>query len=451
MSINKKIIWSFVSIIVLGGLINATIIIVAYFYGSSLFWLLLITMPLLVVGIYNMKQTNQIIDGCRIISLKEVEKQIKNQWFSRLINSDKHPETDLKVLIGNDQCSQPYSRCILSIETINSIRPGKSLIPITINRNSKNSKKSCEEMLHTYYLTGDDLVWQIDSGFIGCRSENGNFNTKLFKEIASRPEIKMIELIISSATPSSYSFDSSLSVGISTNVKKNDRANTGSSCAAFLEPEGMIHFLNSLRELSGGKPIGIRLCINGKKEFHQICYAIRKAHIIPDFITVEGSYEGIKSVHAVKGIHSGMDLYDALLFVSQTLQIYGLEKEIRIIASGKIISGFDILKVLVLGANAICIEIPDYRKLSTVYKVRNVNDFHRKLMNETAQAMRVCGFMNVSDISLLKFFRNLDVLYSGSFAEPNHSVLYSGDIKKIYDSKIRLYQAQKERKKENVV
>jgi hypothetical protein len=450
MSRNRKLIWSFASVIVPGGLLTVTIIALGGFYKSGLFWLLLITVPLMMVGIYNLKQTLR-TSGDDVMGLKEATDQNKYEWLSRLINFNKHNETDLKVLIGNDQCSQPYRASIFNIETRNNIHPGEAVIPITIKRNKKNGKNACEETLRTYCLTGQDLVWQVESDFIGCRADNGNFNSKLFKQIANRPEIKMIEFILTSPITSGCSPDSTSGIEISANPGKGDSINKGLSSTAFLNAEGMIHFLDTLRELSGRKPIGFRLCINRKKEFHEICYAIRKTHIIPDFITVEGSFEITGSVPVVKEIDFGMPLYEALLFVSQTLQVYGLEKEIKIIASGRITSGIDILKVLVLGANAICSEKPDYRSLFPINEVKNINDFQRKLMSETVQAMRICGFMNVSDISLSKFFSNLDLLHSESFAELNRSILYSGKIKKIFNSNVGQYERQNVRKKMTIV
>src|SRR6187401_411903 len=118
MSKNKKIIWSIGSIIVLGVLVNAIIITAAYIYIPNLFWVLLITMPLLIAGIYNAKQTNQLLNKHRIIDLRTAEKQNKHEWLSHSIYPNTIEETDLKVLIGNDQCSQPYNACIFNIHSL---------------------------------------------------------------------------------------------------------------------------------------------------------------------------------------------------------------------------------------------------------------------------------------------------------------------------------------------
>ena len=137
-------------------------------------------------------------------------------------------------------------------------------------------------------MAGEDLVWQIGPSFIGCRTVNGSFDSKVFKENACLSEVKMIELILSTPIKPVYNADSSLNIRGALSTKTNTKNFPGSSYTTFSEPEGLIHFLDFLRELSGGKPIGIRLCISDKKEFHEICHAIRKTQLIPDFIVVEG-------------------------------------------------------------------------------------------------------------------------------------------------------------------
>jgi hypothetical protein len=448
MSKNKGIFWSIGSIIVLGVLTNAIIIATAYIYIPNLFWILLITMPLLIAGICNAKQTNHILNKYPIIRLQAAERQKKYEWLSHSIYPNKIEETDLKVLIGNDQCWQPYNACILNISSIKGTYPEKAMVRAIIDKKFEHPQNSCEESLHTYSLGGEDLVWQIGPTYIGCRTANGNFNSKVFKENACRPEVKMIELMLSTPIKPVDATDSPLNIGDRSNLKINNRIFPSSLYSTFREAEGMIHFLDSLRELSGKKPIGIRLRISDKKEFREICHAIGKTQLIPDFIVVEGSFESNSAVH--KGSHTEMPLYEALLFVSQTLQIYGLETKIKIIASGKIISYFDILRVLALGANAVCTEMPGYStndgKTFSLYNGQNLNDFRNYLLKATVQAMKVCGFMNVSDITLSKVFRRLDMLHLKGFENLSGPISYPDTVKKVYTSKIKSYQPPEERK-----
>src|SRR6188768_3338030 len=165
---NNKIIWSIGSIIVLGVLVNAIIITAAYVYIPNLFWVLLITMPLLIVGIYHAKQTYHLLDKYRIISLRASEKQNKYERLSHSIYPNTIEETDLKVLIGNDQCSQPYNACIFNIGSIKDTYPEKSTVRATMDKKFEHPHNSSEEKPSIYSLGGGDLVWQIDPTYIGC-------------------------------------------------------------------------------------------------------------------------------------------------------------------------------------------------------------------------------------------------------------------------------------------
>ena len=393
---------------------------------------------MLIAGIYNVKQTKSFTRSVRYCRSASDRKIKKLERFSHSIYPATLQENDLKVLIGNDQCNQPYSACIFNIGLMKNTHPIKFSGQQIIEKKSNCSKNSYEERLHTYCLAGEDLVLQIRPNYACCRTVNGNLNSKVFKEKACRAEVKMIELILPTAIKSSQKVNSSLDIGDAFNTKTDIQIFPGSSYSTFKDAEGMIHLLDSLRELSGRKPIGVRLSISDKKEFREICYTIRKTQLIPDYIVVEGSFESTNTEG--KGIPTRMPLYEALLFVSHTLQIYGLDKEIKILVSGEIKSCFDILKVLALGASVVCTEMPGYtiydRNTFPFYKDQHVNDFHNSIMKATVQAMNVCGFRNVSEITILKLFRRLDVLYSKGFDTLNGSILYPDTIEKIYNSQI---------------
>ena len=247
---HRKIIWSIRGIIVLGVLTNAIIIIAAYINMPNLFWVLLITMPLLIVGIFTTKETNHILNKYCSISLEEDAKQEKYETLSHSIYPNKIDETDLKVLIGNDECLQPYNAFIFNIGSLKNTYPKKSIVQSVNDKKLDYLKNSCEENLCTYSLGAEDLVWQIGPTYIGCRTANGNFNSKVFKENAGRPEVKMIELILSTAIKPVYTADSSLDIVDTINPKINNGIFPGSLYSTFREAEGMIHFLDSLRELS---------------------------------------------------------------------------------------------------------------------------------------------------------------------------------------------------------
>jgi glutamate synthase domain-containing protein 2 len=138
-----------------------------------------------------------------------------------------------------------------------------------------------------------------------------------------------------------------------------------------------------------------------------------------------------------------MPLYDALLFISQTLEMYGIRNKIRIIADGRIISSFDILKVIALGADVVFTTMPRYKIISNPknesksdlqLKSQNESDFYYELMQDTIQVMKICGFRSIRDITLPKFFNRLDVIHSEVFSEVSAPALFPGNIKKVYNS-----------------
>ena len=457
---NRKKLWLSCGIIFLTILLNAIIIKTAYNRGPGLFWMLSVSVPLLVMSIYNAGQTYQFLRKQFIENLQPFIKQTHFDWLSHSIYPGKIEETGLRVLVGNDQCKQPYNSCILTIRSIKMVDPQKLFIQSIKNEKPAYFKNTGEERLRTCNLAGDDLVWQIGPDYSGCWNENGNFDSKTFKQLARRPEVKMIEMVLPSVIKPRYSVDSFLDIEDRTSKKRSGSGFQYSAYTTFSEAEGMIHFLGNLRELSGGKPIGVRLCINEKKDFHEICYAIRKTELIPDFVVVEGSVEKNGIVQLEQTGNTAIPLYEALLFVSKTLQAYSLERKIKIIAAGEIISAFDILKMIALGANAVCAELPDNssnkypangRNEAHLIKDQKVADFHNSLMKTTVQIMKAYGFRSSSDITLAKLFRKLNILQFKNAEALAGPIVYSGSVKKIYNSKTKPYQLQDERKKDQQI
>jgi hypothetical protein len=450
----RRTAWLSIGIVVLTLLLNVLIIKIAFVENQNLFWLLIVSILLLAITIYHAWQKDHLLQNYFTGRIQPSTAWSQFKWFHSIYQNKIAP-IDLKVQIGNDQCSQPYSACIFNVVAIEDTNLESTFVQPRQEKNVEHSENSVSEGLNTYHLAAGGLVWQIGSDYRGCRTENGHFNSKAFKKTACSQEVKMIELKLSSARKPLCAEDSFLDFAEPIRGKIVNTIFSDSAFSTFRDAEGMIHFLNNLRELSGGKPIGIRLCINDKKEFYQICYSVRKAQLIPDFIIIEGSFESTGKVHSHQAFHTGIPLHEALLFVSQTLQMYGLQNKIKVIADGKIISCFDILKVLALGADLVCTEMPRNtpikyaaggRELSHHYKFQNVCDFHDTIMIDTIQLMSVCGFRSVSDITLAKFLNRLEVLHSIKFAELISHALYPAS-KKIYNSKVKPYRPRKERNK----
>ena len=288
--------WLFESIVVHDALLNAVIITTACFYDPILFWILIITLPLLAVAIYDARQSDQRLSKLPDGSLKTIEMQTNFKTLLKSRDADNVKETDLNLIIGNEQSSQPYNACIINIESLcTNIKTKKSKPE---EQKFGHPKNSVVDELSTYRITGGGLVWQIAPDYKGCESETGYFNSKKFEQNACRSEVKMIELKLLSACKTAQ--------------RLNKSNPTISSYSSFREAEGIMHFLDCLREQSRGKPTGIRISITDKKEFYEICYAIRKTHLIPDFIVVESLYDEGEVLYGQKSLQ-GMALYEALL------------------------------------------------------------------------------------------------------------------------------------------
>jgi glutamate synthase domain-containing protein 2 len=198
-----------------------------------------------------------------------------------------------------------------------------------------------------------------------------------------------------------------------------------------------------LRHLSDGKPVGFKLCIGDKEEFTDICKAIIATGIIPDFISVDGGEGGTGAAPLEFTDHLGMPLHEALAFVKQTLDDLRLTDKIKIIATGKIITAFDILKALALGASACysargmmfalgCIQALQcdsgrcpvgvatqdpalYKGLDPSDKKVRVANFHANTLIATKEMMEACGFKNINEVKASKFFRRVDEQTTKSF------------------------------------
>lgn len=446
----KKEAWLGKSIVAFALILNVFLIKSAFTENADLYWLLIASIPLLSIGVYISWQTNLLrhkydVDSRQFDTLKPDFKWLPQPGYTNYAE-----EIDLSISIGNDQCRRPYWASVFNIEPMMHIQNGKSIFHL-LNEKKIGYPKNTEQDVICTYSFGDGLVWQITPDYPGCCSKNGHFNSETFKNKAGSHEIKMIELILSSSNKFRSKLDSIFNTDETLVIKKNNSIFQEPGYSTFTEAEGMVHFLDSLRKLSGGKPIGIRLCINDKKEFYQICYAIRKTQFVPDFIVVEGSITKQPVASLKQKNCTPMPLYEALQFVSATLQMYSLENKIKIIAAGKIVAGFDILKILALGANSICCEMGNYDTINNSSKEyqsqknQTITDIDNKYIQGILKIMQTAGFRKISDITLPNLFRSMESFQS--FTEP---ITYKSSVRKIYVSKLNTPAIKNERKKEHI-
>lgn len=211
--------------------------------------------------------------------------------------------------------------------------------------------------LSPYHLEpGGDVVWNIGTGYFSCRDEYGNFSYENYTKRAHYDNVKMIEVKFSQGAKPGHG-------GILPKEKVTDEiaairlVNKGGDIisppkhSAFKTPLELMDFIKLLRNGSGGKPIGMKICIGNKSEFLSICKAMVQTKTYFDFITVDGGEGGTGAAPQEYSDHVGMPLRDALAFVYDALVGFGIKEEIKIIAGGKIISGFDIVRALSMGAD----------------------------------------------------------------------------------------------------
>jgi len=281
------------------------------------------------------------------------------EWVNHSLAPKNAHNFNPRVSFGGPDCKQPYEASPLNISAMSYGSLSKNAI-MALNKGAKIggfSHNTGEGGLSPYHIkNGGDIVWQIGTGYFGCRTEDGNFDRDLFKDKVQNKVIKMIEIKLSQGAKPGHG-------GILPAVKLTEEIAqirhvpmgkdvvSPAAHSSFSTPDGLLKFVKELRELSDGKPIGFKLCIGRKKEFLAICKAMLETGITPDFITVDGGEGGTGAAPTEMTNSVGTPLRDALIFVNSALIGCGLRDKIRIIASGKIFSAFHLLRIIALGAD----------------------------------------------------------------------------------------------------
>ena len=283
------------------------------------------------------------------------------EWIGHSLTSvsgsEEHGEH--RVLVGGADCTQPYSASIFNISAM-SFGSLSSAAVLALNGGAKKGNfahNTGEGGISPYHLEpGGDLIWQVGTGYFGCRTKDGNFCATSFAEKASIDNVKMIEVKLSQGAKPGHG--GILPAGKNTpeiaairNVEPGTRVDSPPTHSAFSSPRGLLEFVGELRELSGGKPIGFKFCVGRPEEFFAICKAMKETGIKPDFITVDGGEGGTGAAPLEYSNSIGMPLREGLAFVVDCLAGFDLKRDIKVIAGGKIFSGFHLIKNMALGAD----------------------------------------------------------------------------------------------------
>ncbi len=300
------------------------------------------------------------------------------QFANHSIKVKKVAPEALHVKVGGATCQHPYLASVLNISAMSFGALSKTAVE-ALNLGAKLAhmyQNTGEGGLTEYHLKhGGDIVWQIGTGYFSCRSLSGDFDPDKFQEKSQHSAVKMIEIKISQGAKPSHG-------GVLPGDKVNAEIATirgipvGEDCLSppdhqtFSTPIGLMQFIKQLRDLSGGKPVGFKLAVGIKHEFMAMCKAMLKTGTTPDFITVDGAEGGTGAAPLVFTNRLGMPGDEAVAFVHNCLVGCGLRDKIRIIASGKVATSFDIIRKMALGADMVNLARPFMFSIGCIQAIR---------------------------------------------------------------------------------
>ncbi len=291
-------------------------------------------------------------------TLKDVY-EVGYEWVNHSLSPVKIHPKDLRVTVGGPDCQQPYAASRFNISAMSFGALSKNAV-LALNYGAKMGQfmhNTGEGGISPYHLEGGgDLVWQIGTGYFGCRTADGNFCRETFSKNANLPNVKMIEIKLSQGAKPGHggilpAAKVTPEIAAIRHVPLGQDVISPPAHSAFSTPLELMQFVAELRKLSGGKPVGFKLCVGKRREFLAICKAMVESGITPDFITVDGGEGGTGAAPLEFSNNIGTPLFEGMIFVQNALKGFGLRDKIRLIVSGKVISGFDMVKRLALGAD----------------------------------------------------------------------------------------------------
>ncbi len=283
------------------------------------------------------------------------------EWINHSIAPSEVASHDFRITIGagGSSCTQPYAASVFNISAMSFGALSANAI-LALNAGAKEggfAHDTGEGSISVHHrVHGGDLIWEIGSGYFGCRNDDGSFNAAKFAENARDPQVKMIELKLSQGAKPGHG-------GVLPGAKVTPEiaaargVAVGVDCvsparhSAFDTPLEMMQFIERLRQLSGGKPTGFKLCIGHPWEWFALAKAMQESNLLPDFIVIDGAEGGTGAAPLEFTDHVGAPLQEGLLLAHNTLVGLNLRHRIKLGCAGKVISGFDIARMMALGAD----------------------------------------------------------------------------------------------------
>ena len=283
---------------------------------------------------------------------------IDYEWINHSLAPSRVESSDFRIRIGED-CAQPYSASVFNISAMSF----GSLSAAAIRALNEGARRggfyhdTGEGSISPYHReAGGDLVWEIGSGYFGCRNDDGSFSDARFVENVRTPQVKMVELKLSQGAKPGHggmlpAAKVSAEIAATRGVPQGVDCISPAQHSAFSTPVELLQFLARLRELSGGKPTGFKLAIGHPWEWFGVAKAMHETGLLPDFIVIDGAEGGTGAAPAEFIDHVGVPMHEALMLVHNTLVGLGLRDKVKIGAAGRIVSAFDIARTMALGAD----------------------------------------------------------------------------------------------------
>jgi len=342
------------------------------------------------------------------------EQEIMAEGYRSLfhsINAKEVREEHIRISIGGPDCKLPYNASRLNISAM-SFGAISSTAVAALNKGAalgNFAHNTGEGSMSKYHLAhGGDIIWQIGTGYFGCRNHDGSFNDEAFAERANIDVVKMIEIKLSQGAKPSHGgvLPGAKVTQEIADIRLVDVGVTIISPAAhpeFDSPTGLLHFVQRLRNLSNGKPVGFKLCLGKKSEFLGIIKAMLETGILPDFITIDGAEGGTGAAPVEFSNRLGIPCLEATYFVNQVLLGASLRQHIRLISAGQTATGFDMLEKIIMGADAVnaarammlalgCVQSKSCNTNKCPTGIATQNPARARAINVEEKSVRVCNF-----------------------------------------------------------
>ena len=375
------------------------------------------------------------------------------EWVNHSMAPTKLATHDFRIWIGGapdspsaslEPCTQPYSASVFNISALSFGSLSANAIQ-ALNKGAQMggfAHDTGEGSISTHHrVNGGDLIWEIGSGYFGCRNDDGTFNAERFAANACDPQVKLIEIKLSQGAKPGHGGilpgpKVTAEIAAARGVPEGTDCISPSSHSAFSTPTEMMHFIAQLRKLSGGKPVGFKLCIGHPWEWFAIVKAMLATGITPDFIVVDGAEGDTGAAPVEFSDHVGAPVQEGLQLVHNTLVGVNLRSRISIGAAGKVTSAFDLVRLMALGADwcnagrgfmmalgciqaqschtgkcptGVTTQDPQRQQALVVPdKAERVRNFHRSTLHALQELVQAAGLQHPSELSAHHIVRRVN-------------------------------------------